>query len=258
MKELIDQYDARISVTGEGPPLVLVPGMDGSGMLFYRQLPGLARKYRVINYALREDAQRMETLVRDLADLVRAVSPHGQPVVIVGESFGGAVSLSFALSHPELVERLVIVNSFPRFLPQARLRLAILMIRLIPWKAMNLVRWVTASRLHSRHTKRADIRRFLELTSGLDRGGYINRLRILEQYDVRERLPEIAAPTLFLAAGDDQLVPSVPQAQWMAARVPQAHLRVLAGHGHICLLAPDIDLLEIIEEWGPRRPTADG
>jgi len=28
-------------------------------------------------------------------------------------------------------------------------------------------------------------------------------------------------------------------------------MRVLDGHGHICLLAPDLDLLAIVREWRP-------
>ena len=123
----------------------------------------------------------------------------------------------------------------------------------MPWHAMDLVRRLTAFRLHSRHTHRAEIRRFLELTRGTTRAGYLARLRMLRRYDVRGRLGEIRAPTLFLAAERDHLVPSVAQARYMAARVPGARLRVLPGHGHICLIAPDIDLDEILREWRPAR-----
>jgi hypothetical protein len=35
----------------------------------------------------------------------------------------------------------------------------------------------------------------------------------------------------------------------MAERVPSATLRVLTGHGHICLIAPDVDLCRILAEW---------
>jgi hypothetical protein len=38
----------------------------------------------------------------------------------------------------------------------------------------------------------------------------------------------------------------------MAARVPDATVQVLEGHGHICLLAPDLDLLQILEDWNQR------
>jgi len=54
---------------------------------------------------------------------------------------------------------------------------------------------------------------------------------------------------MFLAAELDHLVPSVVQATYMAARVPLSVLKVLEGHGHICLIAPDIDLCQLLKEW---------
>ena len=62
-------YDARLRVTGTGPPLIYVPGMDGTGELFYRQVPALARRYRVATYRLRDDATAMDTLAADLETL---------------------------------------------------------------------------------------------------------------------------------------------------------------------------------------------
>lgn len=141
----------------------------------------------------------------------------------------------------------VVLNSFPYFVPRQRLRLAILALRAapFPWQAMSLVRRLTAFRPHSKHTHRAEIRRFLELTAGTARP------RVLLAYVVRDRLKEIRAPTLFLASERDHLVPSVQQARDMAARVPHSTVRVLGGHGHICLIAPDPDLADILAQWGP-------
>ena len=56
-------------------------------------------------------------------------------------------------------------------------------------------------------------------------------------------------PVLFLAAEQDHLVPSVAQARYMAERAPRSTLRILEGHGHICLIAPDLDLAAIIGQW---------
>jgi pimeloyl-ACP methyl ester carboxylesterase len=221
-------YDAQIRTTGAGPSMVLIPGLDGTGKLFYRQVGSLAT---------------MEDLVADLAEVIRDVAPDRRATV-VGESFGGAVALSFALAHPELLDRLVILNSFPRFLPQYRLRLATWMLGAIPfpWQTMTAVRRLTAFRLHSRYTHAREIRRSTRL-------GYLQRLKILRDYDVRDRLPEIRAPTLLLASDRDHLVPAVAQARYMAARVPEATVRVLEGHGHICLIAPNLDLGRILQEW---------
>ena len=245
----VAHHDPRIVIEGEGPPFVYVPGMDGTGLLFYRQIPELSRKYRVVTYTLRDSATHMHTLVEDLAAVVAQASPSGQRAIVFGESFGGAVSMSFALAHPELVERLIVLNTFPYFRPQLRLKLAIAWIRTFPWKTMALVRRLTASRMHSSYTHRDEIRRFLELTNGTTQEGYLNRLRILQEYDLRERLREIGAPTLLLAADRDHLIPSVEQASLMVETIPEATLRILKGHGHGCLLAPNLHFARILSEW---------
>lgn len=249
---MTEDYDSGLSIHGMGEPVVLVSGMDGTGQLFYRQVPLLARSYRVATYSLRDNASSMEQLVGDLARVVDAVSQVHRRAIVIGESFGGALALSFALARPEKVSALVVLNSFPYFAPQIRLRLALLGLRALPWGAMGLVRRLTAFRLHSRHTHRHERRRFMELTASASRDGYLNRLKLLTRYDVRDRPHELNAPTLFLAAEQDHLVPSVAQAQYMAARAPGSVVRVLAGHGHICLIAPDMDLAQILNEWRPR------
>ena len=242
-------YDPRLETSGEGPPLVLVPGIDGTGLLFHRQVPLLARTHRVATYRLRDDARSMDALVADLLAVVDQVAGVDRPATVVGESFGGALSLSFALAHPERVQRLVIINSFPFFAPQLRLRLGFYGLQAVPWGAMPLARRLTAFRLHSKHTHQHEIDRFLELTRATTKQGYLGRLRLLTRYDVRDGLPQVQAPTLFLASELDHLVPSVEQARLMANRVPNSTLRILDGHGHICLIAPDIDLARVLDEW---------
>ena len=242
-------YDPGLSIRGEGHGVVLVPGMNGSGELFYRQVPRLERSYRVATYSLREDAGSFEELAADLAHVVDFVAPVERRAIVVGESFGGAVALTFALSHPERVEALVILNSFSYFAPQLRLRLAIAGLSAVPWGAMSLVRRLTAFRLHSPHTHHAEVKQFIELTAHASRDGYINRLKLLRSYDVRDRLHELRQPALFLASENDHLVPAVAQARYMADRVPSSVMRILKGHGHICLIAPDLDLAEILHEW---------
>jgi pimeloyl-ACP methyl ester carboxylesterase len=89
------------------------------------------------------------------------------------------------------------------------------------------------------------------LTADGSRDGYVNRLRRLHRFDVRERLHQIRPPALFLASEHDRLVPAVAQARYMADRVPGSAMRMLDGHGHICLIAPDLDLEEILSQWLP-------
>jgi len=240
---------ANLSIAGEGPPLVLVPGMDATGRLFYRQAPLLAGSYRVATYATRDSARTIEELLDDLDEILGVLAPDGGPVTVFGESFGGTVALSFALGRPARVAELVLMNTFPHFGPQLRLRLATLALRATPWNPMPLVRRWTARRLKSSRTGPDDVRRFLEVSAETTLEGYRNRLRMLRDFDVRERLAEIRAPTLLLASGEDRLVPSVEQARLMAARIPNATVRILESHGHECVISPEIDLHAIVGGW---------
>jgi len=236
-------------------PLILVPGLDGTGLLFYRQVPLLERHWQVTTHRHRDSATEMRELIEELDARVRQIAA-GQRVTLVGESFGGALSLSYALAHPDRVARLVILNSFPYFGPQARLWLGYHLLRATPWGMMRMVRQLTAWRLHSPHTGPEELRRFHELIRATTRQGYLSRLHMLRSYDVRPRLHELRIPVLYLAADQDHLVPSVEQATLMASLTPGSTMRVLEGHGHICLIAPDLDLDVILEDW--RRSSAQG
>ena len=231
----------------EKEPLVLVPGIDGTGLLFYRQVPLLERRYAVTTTRLRDDVRAMDELVADLHRSVEAASDG--PVTLLGESFGGALALSYAVAHPERVGRLVILNSFAHFGSPARLWLGYHLLRATPWAMMRLLRQLNGRRMHSPGTDPEEIRKFLQLMQATTREGYLSRLHILRGYDIREQLASIQAPVLFLAADRDVLVPSVEQAQLMTSLTPRARMRVLEGHGHSCLIAPDLDLSAILDEW---------
>jgi pimeloyl-ACP methyl ester carboxylesterase len=229
--------------------LVLVPGIDGTGKLFYRQLPALERDFAVTTTRLRDDAGAMAELVADLdREITRVAGEHGR-VTLLGESFGGALTLSYAIAHPDRVERLVILNSFAHFGSPVRLWLGYHLLRATPWGMMRWFRRLNSRRMHSPHTERDEIRRYYELMQSSTRDGYLSRMRILRDYDIRRQLPSIAAPVLYLAADRDTLVPSVAQATLMTDLTPSATLRILEGHGHSCLIAPDLDLAAILQDW---------
>ncbi|MEZ4425478.1 MAG: alpha/beta hydrolase [Gemmatimonadota bacterium] len=245
-------YDPRVERVGSGPPLVYVPGIDGTGRLLYRQTPRLQERHTVVTYRLRDDATAMDTLIADLDRVLDAVEDLGPPT-LVGESFGGALALSYALARGERIHRLVILNSFATLRPRLNLTLAAWGLEKLPWQAMARMRRLAAFRLHSPHTPRAERERFHAVMEETTRTGYVNRLRILANHDVRDRLPQLDVPTLFLAADRDHLVPAVRQGRMMERSTPDSRLEILEGHGHICLIAPDLDLAALLTRWERER-----
>ena len=243
-----DERHLRDFVDPASHTIVLVPGLDGTAELFYRQAPLLARSFNVVAFPLPNKRNAtMADLVVDLADLIREVSPG--PAILCGESFGGALSMSLALRFGDLVEGLVIVNSFPYLDNRLQLALAPRLVKLIPWAAMPIVRRFTEHRLHSAHTLEEDLREFRTRMRGIERDGYVRRLELVGHYDIRDQLSRIAAPTLFIAGTDDKLVPSARWARYMVEQVPTAELMLLEGYGHCCLINHDLDLGVSITDW---------
>jgi len=232
----------------ERPPIIMVPGLDGTALLFYRQLPLLAKAFDVVVFPLPDDSRAtMSGLVEGLHRLINELSDRG--AILVGESFGGALSMSTALAHPDDVRGLVIVNSFPWWPDRGQLWVAPRLLRVLPWGAMPVVRAFTESRLHSSHALDEDLAEFHTRSRAIGREGYIRRLEILWDYDIRSRLRSMCPPTLFLGADEDRLVPSVYWAHYMADRVPRSDVTILKGYGHICLVNHDLDLLDHLAPW---------
>lgn len=234
--------------------IVLVPGLDGTALLFYRQIPLLSKHFHVVTFPLSDDSHcTMQSLVESLHKVIhQAVHQCGETVILCGESFGGALSLSFALNYPELLGGLIIVNSFPIIRKRIQINTAPLILKMIPWFAMETVRKFTEWKLHSPHALPEDLNEFHKRMRHVGKKGYIRRLEILKSYDLRDRLIEISTPTLFLAAELDRLVPSVQEATFMSQQMPNAEMIELKGYGHICLINHDFSLLDYLLPWWNR------
>src|SRR5262249_42655125 len=101
--------------SGEGAAVVLV---SGGGLLDRRgwdaQFQALAGHYEVIRYDIRGSGKWARPLgpfshSQDLGALLEVL--NAKKCHIIGVSFGGAIALDFALEHPEVVERLILVSS---------------------------------------------------------------------------------------------------------------------------------------------------
>jgi pimeloyl-ACP methyl ester carboxylesterase len=236
-------------VEGDGPLLVSLPGLDGTGRLFYKQAPRLAARYRVVLIKLPDEGK---FTYKDLADHVAAIirALGHQRALVVGESFGGTVALWFALLHPDMVDRLVIVNSFPRFRRRALLRIGVLLARKAPRGFVWLIRSAgNEIGLMVDGVGREDRRRFFEIARTVKPEGYARRLELIQELDIADKISEIRAPTLLIAGGRDLLVPSVREAGEMAARMPNARVRVVPGAGHACLLGDKVSICDLLDEW---------
>ncbi len=234
---------------GSGPPFVYVAGLDGTGQLFYKQAADLARDHTVISFPLRGAGRyKIEQLVADIAWIVRDAG--FERATFLGESFGGLLTMATALAHPELFERIILVNTFPHFTQRARINLGVALFSLLPYPLMKAHRTKSARHvLFSPDVCEEDRRLFREHTGAVPREGYVSRLRIIRDTDLRPRLRDIKIPALVVAGTADRLIDSVTAARVLAGELPRAKLKLLEGTGHTALLSGRVRVREWLSEF---------
>jgi pimeloyl-ACP methyl ester carboxylesterase len=232
-------------VHGDGPPVMLIGGLGADGRFWYRQVPALAGRMRVIapdnRDAGRSDtadqAYTIRTMADDLAGLLDALETPA--VGVVGASMGGFIAQEFALSYPSRVHKLVLCcTSFggPHSVP-------------IPPE--------TVAVLQSRTGDPAkDLRAFLDMQFGTDYPkthardinayvkwrvahpqplpAYQRQLAAVAGHDTEARLGQVRAPVLIMHGARDRVVPAA-NAESLAARIPGARVHVFPTGGHLFL-----------------------
>lgn len=105
---------------GRGELVLFLHGFPEFWYAWRRQLTEFGRDHHAVAPDLRgynlsdKPASPEQYRVPALVEDVRALAEHlneGRPFVLVGHDWGGVVAWAFAMTHPDLVRRLVIVNA---------------------------------------------------------------------------------------------------------------------------------------------------
>jgi pimeloyl-ACP methyl ester carboxylesterase len=173
----------------------------------------------------------------EYAELVRTVLARlgVSRASFIGHSFGGKLSIVLAATHPDLVDRLVLVNS------------AGIRGKRDSWYYARVYGFKAGKRLLAlpplSGSLGAPLRRRFERRFGSDdyrqAGTMRGTLVRVVNEDVRDLLPSIAAPTLLIWGELDDSTP-VADGQIMERLIPDAGLVVFPGAGHFAY-ADDYD-----------------
>jgi 3-oxoadipate enol-lactonase len=234
---------------GSGPPFIYVSGIEGTGKNFYKQAADLERDHRVISFPLRPCGRYgMEALVEDFVSVIKGAGV--ERATVLGESFGGLLVLAAALRHPEIFERMILVNSFAAFPHRAKINLGVALYSVLPYSFLKAYRTRNAgSTLFTDDIEEEDRLAFRENTRGVKLEGYLSRLRIIRSTDLRPRLSEIKVPALVVAGTADRLLDSVRAARVMTTGLPRSRLKLLEGTGHMALLSSRVCVREWLAEF---------
>jgi len=252
----VDGVRLRVSIRGDGPPLLLVTGLGASIELaepFERELVAFGVRTLAFDApgvgestAYRRP-RRMRGVARTVERLLDAVG-HDR-VDVLGVSLGGVVAQQLAHQAPDRVRRLVLAATGPGLggvpgNPRALLALA------TPrrYRHPDYYRRV-AGRLYGGAAREnpdallhGSLARFLEAPSI---AGYLGQLYAVSGWTSMPWLHTLRQPTLVLAGDDDPIVPLI-NGRILARRIPDARLHVLPGAGHLFLLEQPAELAEVV------------
>jgi len=207
---------------------------------------GLSREHTLIRYDARGngmsdwdvDTLSLDVWVTDLETVVNAVGVERFP--LLGISQGGAVSVAYAVRHPERVSHLILYGAFAlggkkRAPAEKEKRDAMTTLMRIGWGA--------------------DDSGFRQMFTGLfipggthEQADYFNELQrrttspecaaryfdVVGEFDITNLLRKVKSPTLVMHVRDDHMVP-LEAGRQLAAGIPGARFIDLPGRNHLFL-----------------------
>lgn len=109
----------NVQVSGSGPKIILIPGLASSGEVWDETVGELSENYECHvltlpgfgkNPAADLSAGFLSTMEGLITDYIQV---QDEPVILIGHSLGGFLSLRLSRSIPDKVEKTIIVDSYP-------------------------------------------------------------------------------------------------------------------------------------------------
>lgn len=271
---------------GTGRPLLMVHGLGGSALNWMAVGPEIAKSYHAFALDLAGFGQtplfRRSAAVGANAELVHSFIEKviGEPVVIMGHSMGGHISILEAADHKSSVNAMILIG--PAVIPAVHVRrpepalLGTIAALSIPGLAEILldrrVRELGPEGLVMRTLALvcADPSRVppevieanIQLTRERDKLGRQNARAFLQasrslglrMADPRfwSRVANVQAPTLVIHGSLDRLIP-LAAAKELVRRRPDWTLEVLEGVGHVPMMETPESFMSALSAWSPYR-----
>ncbi|MFC8661654.1 4-carboxymuconolactone decarboxylase [Streptomyces sp. NPDC057199] len=235
MKSPALQY--RFDGPEDAPVLILGPSLGTTWHMWDRQVPELAKQWRVFRFDLPGHGGAPAYPAGSVTELAERllVTLDGlgvQRFGYAGCALGGAIGAELALRHPERLASLTLIAASPRFGTADEFRQRGVIVRtngLDPIARTSPERWFTQGFAAAQP---AITEWAVQMVRTTDPGCYIAACEALASFDIHAELGRIGVPTLVLVGSDDQ-VTGPAEARTLVAGIPDARLAVVPGASHL-------------------------
>jgi pimeloyl-ACP methyl ester carboxylesterase len=253
------RYRMAFRILGQGPPLILVPGIASTYRVYALLLNSLAARFRTIIYDYPgehpDDGARLGRITHDdlVADVFGLIDhlKLGR-LFLVGLSFGSTVVLRALCREPRRFPKAVVQGAFAwrRFSPAERL--ALVLGRRFPGTLARLPlrdRVLTYNNKTEFPTEIADRWPYYLEQNGLTPiAAMAHRVDLLARLDLRPILSQIPTEILLLQGNEDRIVPRRSFDELTAA-LPHAEGVLMPTVGHQPHFTHAEAMAHVISEW---------
>lgn len=236
-----DGAEIHYEVTGTGEPLLFLHGLGSSTLDWELQLAAFSGRYRTIAVDARGSGESRDLrhpggpfTVSQFANDAFTVLDHlgATPAHVVGLSMGGVIAFQMAVTRPQALRTMTIVNSAPAFEVQgaaghATIWMRRIISRLFGPKGMAKM---LAPKLFPKPEHEPLRQQFIARMARNRRSAYIATQLAVLGWSVVDRLETIEVPTLVVGAEHDY--PFLLNKQAWVRRMPNAEYVEVPGAHH--------------------------
>lgn len=240
---------------GHGPVIVFSHGLLMDHEMFAPQVEAFRNRFRCLVWDERGHGQTAVTAPSaftyyDSADDLVALLDHLgiENAVLVGMSQGGFLSLRCALTHPDRVKALVMLDSQAG--PESEEKMPVYQQLITTFMTQGLTPEVGATIAHIILGSDFPDSEFWKdkwrLMSPANIGNNFQTLATRD--DLTDRLADVPQPALVIHGDADIAIP-LDRAQTMADQIPNAELAIIPGAGHAANLSHPDQVNQVLERF---------
>jgi 3-oxoadipate enol-lactonase len=243
MQAILQGVTVSYESQGEGPPIVFVHGLGGTGNVWHAQRMVLSRYHRVVTYDLsgsgRSDKSRRQFSIDSWADDLAGLLDHlGLPAAAVaGHSMGTVIVQRFAAKYPQRTSALVLAGGITE-LSAAGKDVFAKRAEAVEKEGMAAVADTVLGGALSPGTRERNLAltgMVREMLLANDPICYAGHCRALMAGSAKGDQSRIACPTLLVVGDQDPVTPLSVQRQ-IGGAIKNSRIRIVPNTAHLTML----------------------
>lgn len=267
---IIDTSDGqtyvRISGPSDAPPLVLLPGVNASSLMWLPNISSLSQHYRV--YAVdnifdfgRSVCKRPVHTADDLVGWLDALFSRlglSDDINLMGASYGAWIASQYALRHPSRLQKLILLAPV---LTVLTLRIGFMlraMLCLIPHRhfTKSFVYWLAADGVAKGGASRRWVDAMVE-DGYLGLRSFRSKKLAVPTILTDAELNSLSVPTLYLAGENEKLNSARDAVQRLNRVAPRIATKLVAEAGHDLTISQVAEVNRVVLEFLDNSPTPE-